>query len=110
MANAGGQTRTGARYLLGGQNLTWRAIVEALAEAFGVAPPRRSLTPGLAIALATAAETYAFITRTSPLLTRTTARNVARIYTFENRKAIDELGCTFRPFAATAQRIAEAIG
>ena len=102
--------KTGARYVLGGENLTWRVIVETLAEALGVAPPRRSLTPGLALALASAAEAYAFITRTSPLLTRTTARNASRIYTFENRKAIDELGCTFRPFATTAQRIAQAIG
>ena len=101
--------KTGARYVLGGENLTWRAIVETLAAAFDVAPPRRSLTPGLARTLATAAETWAFITRTSPLLTRTTARSISRVYTFNNRKAIDELGCTFRPFKATTQRIAEAI-
>ena len=101
---------TGARYLLVGENLSWHAIVDTLAEAFGVPPPRRTLTPGMALALATASETYAFLTRTSPLLTRTTARNVSQTYTFDNRKAIDELGCTFRPFAATAQRIAQALG
>ncbi len=102
--------QTGARYLLGGENLMWQAIVETLAEALGVAPPRRSFTPGLAMALASVLEAVAFVTRTRPLLTRTIARNVSQVYTFSNRKAIDDLGCTFRPFAATAKRIAEAIG
>ena len=102
--------QTGARYILGSENLRWRAIVETLAEALGVAPPRRSLKPGLALALATASEAAAFVTRTRPLLTRTMARNVSQVYTFSNRKALDELGCTFRPFEATAKRIAQAIG
>ena len=102
--------QTGARYLLGGENLMWQAIVETLAEALGVAPPRRSLSPGLAMAFATASEAVAFVTRTRPLLTRTMARNVSQVYTFSNRKAIDDLGCTFRPFSDTAKRIAETIG
>ena len=102
--------QTGARYLLGGENLMWQAIVETLAEALGVAPARRSLNPGLATALASASEAVAFLTRTRPLLTRTIARSVSQVYTFSNRKAIDDLGCTFRPFSDTAKRIAEAIG
>ena len=103
------QGQTGARYLLGGENLMWRAIVETLAEALGVAPPRRSLKPGPAMGLAIVLEAVAFVTRTRPLLTRTMARNVSQVYTFSNRKAIDDLGCTFRPFADTARRIAQAI-
>ncbi len=101
--------KTGERYLLAGENLTWRALVETLAQALGVAPPHRSLPPRMAYTLATAAEAFAFLTRTNPKLTRKTATSISRTYTFDNRKAIEELGCTFRPFAETAQRMAEAL-
>ncbi len=102
--------RTGERYLLGGENLSWRVIIETLARALGVPAPRRTLTPGLALALGTLFEAVAFVTRGRPLMTREMARQSARSYTYDNRKAVAELGCTFRPFEATARRIAAALG
>lgn len=102
--------KTGERYLLGGENLSWRTILGTLAEAFGVAPPRRALPPGAAVTLATFAEAVAFITWRTPSFTRKLARNTARVYTYDNRKAVNELGFTCRPFADTARRIAQAIG
>jgi dihydroflavonol-4-reductase len=101
--------RKGERYLLGGENLSWGTIIDTLAEALGVAPPRRMLTPRLALAAATLSEAAAFITRGRPLLTRAMARSISRGYTYDNRKAVEVLGCSFRPFAATAHRMAEAI-
>ena len=102
--------KTGERYLLGGDNLSWKTLFETLAEAFGVAPPRRALSPGLAMMLATLTEAVAFVTRSSPSFTRQLARSTTRAYTYNNQKAIEELGCSFRPFEDTAQRIAQAIG
>ena len=102
--------KTGERYLLGGDNLSWKTIFETLAEAFGVAPPRRMMPPGVAMTLATLAEAAAFVTRRPASFTRKMARSTARVYTYDNRKAIEELGCAFRPFADTARRIAQAIG
>ncbi len=102
--------KTGERYLLGGENISWKTIFGTLAEALGVAPPRRTMSPGVAMMLATLAEAVAFVTWSSPSFTRKLARNTARVYTYDNRKAIEELGCSFRPFADTAQRIARAIG
>lgn len=100
---------TGERYFLGSENLYWRTIFDTLAEALGVEPPRRTLSPTPALALATASEAVAFLTRTRPLITREIARSAARFYTYSNQKAIDHLGCTFRPFRETARWMAQTL-
>jgi dihydroflavonol-4-reductase len=100
---------TGERYFLGSENLLWRTLFGTLARAFDVPPPRFTLRPGVATPLATVAETVATLTRTTPLMTREMARQTARFYTYDNRKAIADLGCTFRPFEDTARRMAEAL-
>ena len=102
--------RTGERYVLAGENLTWAAILGTLAEAFGVEVPRRAVSPRTALALGTAAEVAAWLTGRAPLLTRERARTMSAFYRYSARKAETELGCTFRPFAATAARIAAALG
>lgn len=98
--------RTGERYILGGPNLAWAEIFGALAEAFDVKLPSLTLTRGPAIALAAVSETLARLVRIKPLITRETARTATSTYRYDNRKAMEELGCTFRPFPETAQRIA----
>jgi dihydroflavonol-4-reductase len=109
MVKAMAHGRTGERYLLGGENLLWSAILGQLAEALGVAPPRLRLTRRPALALAALSETVAALTRTRPLITFETARTASAIYRYANRKAVEELGCTFRPFRETAARIAAAL-
>ena len=99
----------GERYLLGGQNLSWKAIIETLADAFGVDAPRIMLRPRVAQGLAVAAEAVAALTRTRPLLTRETARIASRTHRYDNRKAVEDLGVSFRPFAETAAHIARAL-
>lgn len=98
--------RTGERYFLGSENLSWKAIVEHLARAFGVTPPRRVLPPRWAMAVATLAEAVAFVTRTRPFVPRDFARTSSRFYRYDHRKAVRALGCSFRPFRETAGRIA----
>lgn len=100
---------TGRRYFLGGETLPWKTILTILAEAFGVDPPRRTIPPLLLKSGALLSEAVAFVTRTDPLLSRSLAQSALRTHTYRNRRAIDELGCTFRPFAQTAQRIAHAL-
>ena len=102
--------KTGERHILGGENLRWTEILGTLADAFGVAPPRHTVGPKAALALATASEALSVVTRRRPLLTRETARTAGRFYRYSNRKAVEELGCTFRPFRETAARIAAAMG
>ena len=98
---------TGERYLLGGENLPWTTILGTLADALDVAPPRFTLPRSPAMALAVVSEGFSAVTRKRPLLTRETARTASGVYRYSNRKAVEELGCTFRPFAETAERLAE---
>jgi len=100
---------TGRRYFLGSENLPWTAIAETLANAFGVAPPSYTIPPFLLKTGAVVAEAMAGLTRTQPLLTRTMARTASSTYRYDNSRARAELDCSFRPFANTAQRIADAL-
>lgn len=102
--------KTGERYFLGSENLSWRAIMHTLASALNVRPPRFTLSPAAALAFATLSETVATLTFTRPRITREVARQSARFYQYSNLKAKEELGCTFRSFTETAQRIAKALG
>lgn len=101
---------TGERYFLGSENLRWREIIGALAGALGVDPPRRTASPLASLALAVLAEGAARLTGTAPKLTRERARQTAAFYRYTNARAANDLGCTFRPFAETARRVAAAFG
>jgi dihydroflavonol-4-reductase len=99
----------GRRYFLGGENVSWKALAGTLASAFGKPLPRYTVPPSLFKIGGALAEGIATITRTRPVLTRTTARTAAHAYRYDNTRARTELGCTFRPFEATARRIADAL-
>ena len=101
---------TGERYFLGAENLRWQEIFGTLAAAFGKAGPRLVLPPALALMAGTASEALGALTRTRPALTRETARVSSRFYRYDNTKAREQLGVTFRPFRETAERIAAALG
>ena len=98
--------RTGHRYILSGANMLWTEIVLALATALGVAPPRRSLPPGLALGIGLLAEIWVSLGGRNVPLSRTIARDASQVSRCSNQKSIRELGCAYRPFADTARRIA----
>lgn len=100
---------TGRRYLLGGENLSWRTIADTLAAAFGVEPPSYTVPSFLLKTGAFLSEAVATLTRTAPVLPRATARSAVRTYRYDNARARSELGCQFRPFTATAHRIVQAL-
>jgi len=100
---------TGERYFLGSENLSWVRIIHTLADTFGSRPPRFILTRPSAIALAYVSEGWSMITRTRPHITRENARSMSRFYHYSNRKAVEELGCSFRTFDATTERLARAL-
>ena len=56
--------------------------------------------------VATVSETVARLIRVKPLITRETVRAASATYRYNNRRAVEELGCSFRPFNETAERIA----
>ncbi len=100
---------TGERYLLGAENLSWAALFETIADAFDADPPRRSLPDWLIRSGAALSEAAAFVTRTTPWFSRSAARSLTTVRRYDNTRAVEELGCSFRPFAETAERIALAL-
>lgn len=109
LRNAMRQGESGRRYLLTGENHSWRAIADTLATAFGVAPPSYTAPSFLLKTGGFIAETVATLTRTRPVLPLETARSATRTYRYDNTRARSELGCTFRPFADTARWIAQSL-
>jgi dihydroflavonol-4-reductase len=103
------QGATGERYLLGADNLSWAAIFETIADAFDADPPRRSIPDWLIRSGAALTEAAAFVTRTAPWFPRSAARSLTTVRRYDNTKAAEELGCSFRPFADTMERIALAL-
>ncbi len=99
----------GERYILGGHNLTWKDLIETLARALGVQPPRRSIPPRLLLAVATVSETIGWLLRFRPMITRESARISTSTSCFDNTKARTKLGFAPRPFDETAWRIADAL-
>jgi dihydroflavonol-4-reductase len=98
--------QTGERYILGSENLDWRTIIDTIAAAFGVDAQQRMLSPRLSMALASALEFTAIVPGVRPLITREAARQTSGRFWYDNRRARADLGCTFRPFAASMQRLA----
>ncbi len=99
----------GDRYILGGDNISWAEIFGTLADAMDAKLPRLTLTRGPAMAMAAISETLSKLVRIKPLITRETARTATSTYLYCNNKAVEELGCTFRPFRETAERIAASL-
>ena len=97
----------GERYILGSDNLSWAEIFRALAQALDANLPRLTLHRGPAMAMAVLSESLSRLIGVKPLITRETARTATTTYRYSNSKAIEGLGCTFRPFGETAERIAE---
>jgi len=97
--------KTGERYILGGDNISWKDIFETLTRAFKVTGPKREVSFRLSFAVAAMIEGAALVTGRRPIMTRETARLSAGRYRYNNKKAIEELGCTFRPFKETAYRL-----
>lgn len=98
---------TGARYFLGSENLSWMRIIHTLAEAFGSRPPRWVLSRSPALTLGYFSEAVSMVTRTRPFITRADARSMSGFYQYSNRMAVEELGCSFRSFEATAERLSQ---
>jgi len=77
-----------------GVRITWKDLLGRIALAIGAPPPRRSLPSGVALAVATAWETFAsiFLPRRDPMLTRYRVEVAAKDLYFSIGRAKDELG------------------
>jgi dihydroflavonol-4-reductase len=95
----------GARYVLGGENLSWRDIHGLIADLAGVPPPRAVASAVTCYGLAVAEEARARFTGKPPLATRSQARMVGRYYWYSHARAA---AIGYRPRPAR-QALAEAV-
>ena len=88
----------GERYILGGENLTLRQLLETIAELAGRKAPRFRLPRAPLMPLAFAAERVARLTGKEPLLTLDGLRMSRYRMFFTSAKAERELGYRSRPY------------
>jgi dihydroflavonol-4-reductase len=74
------QGEAGTRYLLGGDDVTWRELHGLVAELAGLPGPFAEASPASAWAVAAVTEWWAGLTETPPLSTRDVATTVGRYY------------------------------
>jgi len=91
--------RIGERYILGGQNLTLKAILYEIAALTGLSPPRFRLPHQMILPLAYCSEAWARRVRpqNEPMLTIDGIRMAQKKMFFSSRKAREELGYRHRP-------------
>jgi dihydroflavonol-4-reductase len=96
----------GERYILGGENMTLRELLHAIAEAGGVRPPRIGIPHNAVVPVAWLAELWARLTGATPIVTLDEIRMARKFMFFSSGKAAEKLG--YKPRAAR-QAIADAV-
>jgi dihydroflavonol-4-reductase len=81
----------GQRYILNGDNWSFRHLFEIMASAFGKKPPYREATPLLAAMAWRMEKVKSLLTGKPSLLTRESARVAATSTRFDNRKILRQL-------------------
>ena len=90
--------RIGERYILGGQDVTLRDMLAAIARLTGRKPPTVALPRGPLLPLAWGAEAVAQMTGREPFLTRDALKMSRNLMFFTSAKAERELGYCARPY------------
>jgi dihydroflavonol-4-reductase len=89
--------KPGERYILGGQDMSLREILEVIARLEGRTPPRVRLPYGLVLPIAYVAEGFAKLTGRSGRITLEGVRMSRKKMFFSSAKAARELGYRWRP-------------
>jgi dihydroflavonol-4-reductase len=89
--------RAGERYILGGEDMTLRSILEYIARRVGRKPPRIRLPYAAVLPIACVAEVLAKITGRSGRVTLEGVRMSRKHMFFSSAKAVRELGYRWRP-------------
>ena len=89
--------KTGERYILGGEDMTLRTILEQISRLVGRKPPRIRLPYALVLPIAYAAEAFAQVSGRSGRVTVEGVRMSRKRMFFSSAKAATELGYRWRP-------------
>jgi dihydroflavonol-4-reductase len=95
--------RIGERYILGGENLTLRALLALVAEEAGRRPPRVRLPNAALWPVALGFEAAASLFGITPLVTRDHLRMARKLMFFSSARAGAELGFAPRPARAAVR-------
>jgi dihydroflavonol-4-reductase len=87
----------GERYILGGQNMSLREILELIAHLEGRKPPRVRLPYGVVLPIAYVAEGFARLSGRSGRITLEGVRMSRKKMFFSSAKAVRDLGYRWRP-------------
>lgn len=98
--------RVGERYVLGGENVSLREILGAIAAIVGRPAPKLALPRRLIYPIALAAEAFAQVSGRAPFVTRDGLRMARHHMFFSSAKAERELGYRARPYT---EGLAEAV-
>ncbi|MGB0807069.1 MAG: SDR family NAD(P)-dependent oxidoreductase, partial [Salibacteraceae bacterium] len=91
------------RFLLIGENLSYKSLFEKIAQSLGVKPPS-ILAKGFMVDLAWRIEKVkCWITRTAPVVTSESAKSAISINRFSNQKMIEATGFKFRSIDEATQ-------
>jgi nucleoside-diphosphate-sugar epimerase len=93
---------TGERFIISGENLSYKEIFYLIAKYFGKNPPPRKVSPALAEIVWRAEALKSFFTGQKRLLTKETARTSQATVRYDNSKILNSLpGFNFTPIAET---------
>jgi len=96
--------RVGERYILGGENLSYRQITATMAAICGRPAPSRTIPGWLLPPIATGIDIYNRVSRQPPLVSGEQVRLSAYEAYFDSTKAVQELGYPLLPFRDAAQK------
>jgi dihydroflavonol-4-reductase len=96
--------REGERYILGGENLTYRQIAAIISEIVGRRPPRWTLPGWLLPPAAATLDAYNRISRRTPIASGEQLRFSGYNVFFKSDKAVRELAYPILPFCAAAEK------
>ena len=99
--------RTGERYILGGDNYSWKELFRLIARTIGVPPPTRRMPTSLFRVLSALADLRSRFTEKEPALSTEAAKITLMPCYFSSDKAIRELGYRISPFRETIRKTYE---
>jgi dihydroflavonol-4-reductase len=99
--------RTGEKYILGGDNYTWKDLFKIICEVVGQPPPARRIPDAALKAFAYASDLASRISHKEPTLSPESARITLMTVFYSSAKAVRELGYPISPFRDTIRRTYE---
>ena len=97
---------SGQRYIISGDNRSYRDIFTLIAKGFQKRPPHRKVTPTLAAIVWRLEAIKALFTRKTPLLTKETAATAQAVVHFKNQKFLEAFpSFKYRTIESTIERV-----